>query len=100
MGHNTSYLGHIEIVPGLSQAEYDYLRAFSYSRRCYRPDGPYAVEPAHPYQGAGDRNTDLYNACATDNRATGATGGRANTGAAWSTTGWRSSATAEPGCST
>lgn len=100
MGHNTSYLGHVEIVPGLCQAEYDYLRAFSYSRRCYRPDGPYAVEPAHPYLGETTGTPTSTTPVPTDNPATGATGGRAITGAAWSTTGWRSSTTAAPGCST
>ena len=61
MGHNTTYLGHVEIVPGLNQAEYDYLRAFTYSRRCYRRDGPYAVIPAHPHEGESQRATKLRN---------------------------------------
>jgi hypothetical protein len=45
MGVSTNYLGHVEIVPSLNQAEYDYLHAFARSRRSYRPGGPYAVTP-------------------------------------------------------
>ena len=29
MGVSANYLGHVEIVPTLNQAEYDYLRAFA-----------------------------------------------------------------------
>lgn len=64
MGVTTEYLGRIEIVPGLNQAEYDYLRAFAYSRRCFRPAGPYAVVPAHPDYGRGDEATELFNSYA------------------------------------
>jgi hypothetical protein len=39
VGVNTDYLGHVEIVPDLNQAKYDYLRAFVRSRRSYRPEG-------------------------------------------------------------
>jgi hypothetical protein len=38
MGVSTNYLGHVEIVPSLNQAEYDYLHAFACTRRSYRPD--------------------------------------------------------------
>jgi hypothetical protein len=38
MGVSTNYLGHVEIVPSLNQAEYDYLHAFARTRRSYRPD--------------------------------------------------------------
>ena len=100
MGHSTTYLGHVEIVPGLNQAEYDYLRAFAYSRRCYRPDGPYAVRRRIRTRVRASGTPTCTTPMPTDNPATGATGGRASTGAAWSTTGWRSSTTAEPGCST
>jgi hypothetical protein len=41
MGVNTDYLGHVEIVPNLSQAESDYQHAFARSRRSYRRAGPY-----------------------------------------------------------
>lgn len=55
MGVNTNYLGHVDIVPGLNKAEYDYLNAFSRTRRSVRPGGPYAVEPADPHSGDVDR---------------------------------------------
>ncbi len=57
MGENTDYLGHVEIVPGLNRAEYDYLQAFSDSRRTVRPGGAYAIEPKDP----DDVDTDRYN---------------------------------------
>jgi hypothetical protein len=53
MGVNTNYLGHVEIVPSLNQAEYDYLHAFAHSRRSYCPEGHYAVSPEDPYAGSG-----------------------------------------------
>ena len=61
MGVNTDYLGHIEIVPGLNQTEYDYLRAFAASRRCNRPDGPYAVTPTDPDHRDRDQDIESYN---------------------------------------
>lgn len=61
MGVNTNYLGHVEIVPPLNQAEYGYLMAFSQSRRTARPGGPYAVTPKDPQTGSGDAAVDRYN---------------------------------------
>jgi hypothetical protein len=61
MGVNTDYLGHIEIVPNLNQAEYDYLQAFARSRRSYRPEGTYAVTPEDPHTGNSDREVQRYN---------------------------------------
>jgi hypothetical protein len=61
MGVSTHYLGHVEIMPSLNQAEYDYLHAFARSRRSYRPGGPYAVSPEDPHTGSGDREVELYN---------------------------------------
>ena len=51
MGVNTDYLGHVEIVPNLNQAEYDYLHALARSRRSYRSGGPNAVIPEDPHDG-------------------------------------------------
>jgi hypothetical protein len=59
MGVNTDYLGHVEIVPNLNQAEYDYLHAFARSRRSDRPRGPYAVSPEDPDTGNGEREVEL-----------------------------------------
>ena len=61
MGVNTDYLGHIEIVPTLNQAEYDYLRAFARSRRSYRHEGPYAVLPEDPHTDSSERAVQRYN---------------------------------------
>jgi hypothetical protein len=61
MGVKTDYLGHVEIVPNLNQAEYDYLRAFARSRRSFRPEGPYAVHPEDPHTGSSEREVELYN---------------------------------------
>ena len=61
MGVSTTYIGRVDIVPGLNQSEYDYLRAFAYSRRCFRPAGPYAVIPAHPDYGRGEQAVELSN---------------------------------------
>lgn len=61
MGVNTNYLGHVEIVPGLNQAEYAYLTAFADTRRSVRPEGPYAVTPADPKDGTSDREIARYN---------------------------------------
>ncbi len=66
MGVNTDYLGHVEIVPSLNQAEYDYLQAFARSRRSYRPGGPYAVIPEDPDTGNGEREVELYNQIADE----------------------------------
>jgi hypothetical protein len=52
MGVSTTYLGHIEITPPLNQAEYDYLRMFSRSRRSHRDGGPYGVWPRDPHDEA------------------------------------------------
>jgi hypothetical protein len=61
MGVSTNYLGHVEIVPSLNQAAYDYLRAFARSRRSYRPGGPYAVSPEDPHTGSSQREVERYN---------------------------------------
>jgi hypothetical protein len=61
MGINTNYLGHVEIVPALNKAEYDYLTAFSQSRRTARPGGPYAVTPKDPDTGRTAADVDRYN---------------------------------------
>jgi len=47
MGYSTDFLGHIDIDPSLNDAEHQYLRAFSQSRRWDRRAGPYAV-PGNP----------------------------------------------------
>ena len=47
MGVTTDFIGHVDINPGLNDAEQAYLAAFSSSRRCRRPGGPYAV-PGNP----------------------------------------------------
>lgn len=47
MGYTTDFLGHIGITPSLNAAERVYLAAFSASRRCRHPDGPYSV-PQNP----------------------------------------------------
>ena len=52
MGVTTRYLGHVDITPPLNQAEYDYLRLFSRSRRSFRDGGPYAVLPVDPHEEA------------------------------------------------
>jgi hypothetical protein len=61
MGVSTNYLGHVEIVPSLNQAEYDYLDAFARSRRSDRPGGPYAVTPEDPHTGSSEREIERYN---------------------------------------
>ncbi len=65
MGVTTRYLGHVEITPALNQAEYDYLLAFSRSRRSFRERGPYAVWPRDPGEEVptlhGDAATERYN---------------------------------------
>lgn len=47
MGYTTDFIGHVDIDPPLNQDEIAYLTAFSSSRRCDRPGGPYAV-PGNP----------------------------------------------------
>lgn len=49
MAYRTDFIGHVEVRPGLNQAEVAYLLAFTRSRRWRRPEGPYAV-PASPYE--------------------------------------------------
>jgi hypothetical protein len=61
VGVNTTYIGRVDIVPGLNQSEYDYLRAFAESRRSYRPAGPYALEPMDPDYGTSARAVDRHN---------------------------------------
>lgn len=48
MGYTTDFLGHIDIKPGLNEAERAYLSAFSLTRRYDRGKGPYYVPP-NPY---------------------------------------------------
>ena len=48
MGYTTDFLGHIDIDPGLNEAEVAYLDAFHRSRRFDRTGGPYEV-PGNPY---------------------------------------------------
>jgi hypothetical protein len=47
MGYTTDFIGHIDITPRLNNEEIAYLTAFSQSRRCRRPGGPYVV-PGNP----------------------------------------------------
>lgn len=48
MGFTTDFIGHIDIDPGLNDAEHAYLDAFRKSRRFDRAGGPYEV-PGNPY---------------------------------------------------
>jgi hypothetical protein len=48
MGYTTDFIGHIDISPGLNQAEQDYLSGFSLTRHYARKEGPYYVSP-NPY---------------------------------------------------
>lgn len=43
MAYCTDFIGHVEVRPGLNEAELGYLAAFTGSRRWRRPEGPYAV---------------------------------------------------------
>lgn len=43
MAYRTDFIGHVEVRPGLNEAEVAYLAAFTGSRRWRRPEGPYAV---------------------------------------------------------
>ena len=43
MAYCTDFIGHVEVRPGLNEAEVSYLTAFTGSRRWRRPEGPYAV---------------------------------------------------------
>ena len=84
MGANTDYLGHIEIVPNLNQAEYNYLHAFANSRRGYRPGG--GPTPTHPRTRTPEAALERWSATTRlprDNLATGANGCRAHAAAAW-----------------
>ena len=65
MGVQTEYLGHIDVVPSLNEAERNYLHRFARSRRCYRPEGPYAVDPHNPHDDNSDAAVELYNTLAT-----------------------------------
>lgn len=47
MGYTTDFIGHVDIAPSLNEEEIAYLTAFSDSRRCERPGGPYDV-PGNP----------------------------------------------------
>jgi len=47
MAYRTDFIGHVQVRPGLNQAERAYLERFTGSRRWRRPEGPYAV-PADP----------------------------------------------------
>jgi hypothetical protein len=48
MGYTTDFIGHIDITPGLNEAEQAYLSAFSLTRHYDRKEGPYYVPP-NPY---------------------------------------------------
>jgi hypothetical protein len=61
VGSTTDFIGHIDIDPPLNDAEIEYLSAFSASRRCERPGGPYAV-PGNPMaESPSDFEGDTYN---------------------------------------
>lgn len=49
MAYTTDFIGHVEVRPGLNEAEVAYLMAFTGSRRWRRPEGPYAV-PVDGYE--------------------------------------------------
>ncbi len=61
MGYTTDFIGHIDIEPGLNEAEIAYLTAFSQSRRFRRDGGPYDV-PGNPRaEDYADFDADDYN---------------------------------------
>jgi hypothetical protein len=71
MGYTTDFIGHVDITPQLNDDEIAYLTAFSQSRRCRRPGGPYVVPgnpmaetsegfEAHSYNEAADRQPGLW----------------------------------------
>jgi hypothetical protein len=61
MGVTTDFVGHLNITPGLNDAEVEYLTAFGLSRRCGRPGGPYEV-PGNPRaESSEDFPGDTYN---------------------------------------
>jgi hypothetical protein len=61
MGYTTDFIGHIDIDPPLHDVEIAYLSAFSASRRCERPGGPYVV-PGNPLaESHSDFDGDAYN---------------------------------------
>jgi len=45
MGYSTEFAGVVKVDPPLNEAEADYLRRFSGSRRMVRTRGPYFAEP-------------------------------------------------------
>lgn len=47
MGFSTHYLGRLDIIPPLNDAEVEWLCAFRETERGFHPDDPYAV-PMHP----------------------------------------------------
>jgi hypothetical protein len=64
MGTSADFVGHIDITPPLNAAEIVYLTAFSQSRRCRRPGGPYVV-PGNPMaETLEDLDIDSYNTVA------------------------------------
>lgn len=48
MGYTTDFIGHIDIEPGLNEAERTFLSAFNLTRHCDRAEGPYYVG-GNPY---------------------------------------------------
>jgi hypothetical protein len=65
MGYTTDFIGHVVVDPPLNDAEQQYLRAFSSSRRYDRSNGPYYV-PGSPAAERDERPVDMdtYNATA------------------------------------
>lgn len=63
MGFTTDFIGHIDIAPSLNDEEIAYLTAFSQSRRCRRPGGPYDV-PGNPMAETSEGFGDSYNRAA------------------------------------
>jgi hypothetical protein len=49
-----STLGHLDVVPALNEAEFQYLTGFAETRRCARPEGPLWV-PLDPFGRCSDR---------------------------------------------
>lgn len=44
MGYTTDFSGQVKVDPPLNQAEIEYLKKFSYTRRMKRGNGPYFVD--------------------------------------------------------
>jgi hypothetical protein len=64
MEYRTDFIGHFDITPRLNDDEIAYLTAFSDSRRCRRPGGPYVV-PGNPLgETSAEFDADNYNASA------------------------------------